>query len=277
MEKEFYTPKEVREILGMTFSALQNQVNVGNLHPVTPPGRRHKVYPKKEVDELKQEMEAWLISRQQTSIPAARFVKATVEDMPEAVALSAQVFGDLNIIPFEKRIQWLQKNPDIDYLLKQDDQVIGYFSLVPLRPETIDDLLKRRRFAKELTVDDILTYEPGVPVDLYGMAIGVRPGTSLNKKREWGKVLLIGARRAILGLGERGIVIRSIQAHSTFPDGIRILRHIGFTEVVSGVTGMRDFIIDVEQSGLPFVMEYKEALKNWQATHKLIDYKVSKG
>ena len=54
--------------------------------------------------------------------PAAQFVKATVEDMPAAVALAAAVFGGLNTIPVEKRVEWLQKNPDIDYLLKLDDQ-----------------------------------------------------------------------------------------------------------------------------------------------------------
>ena len=49
---------------------------------------------------------------------AAKFVKATVEEMPEAVALAAEVFGGLNTIPAEKRTAWLRKNPDIDYLLK---------------------------------------------------------------------------------------------------------------------------------------------------------------
>ncbi len=260
----YYTAQQAREILGMTYSALQNQVNIGNLHPVTPPGRRQKVYPKMEVDELKSEMEAWLISRQQTKIPPAKFVRATVEDMPQGVALSAAIFGGHNIIPLEKRIEWLQKNSDIDYFLKQDGQVVGYFSLVPLRLETIDDLLKRRRFAKELTADDILTYEPHVLVDLYAMAIGVRPGISVHQKREWGKILLVGARQVIVGLGERGIIIRSIQTHSSMPDGIRVMRHAGFTEVESGIPGMHNFFIDVEPSGIPFVVDYKKKLKEWQ-------------
>ncbi len=262
--RDYYTPKEARELLGMTYSGLQNQINIGNLHPITPPGRKQKVYPKQEVDELKAELEAWSISRHLVKTPPTMFVKATVEDMPQAVALAGAVFGGVNTISLETRLAWLQKNPDSEYLLKQEDQIVGYFSLVPLRPETIDNLLHRRRLARDLSAEDILSYIPGVPVDLYAMAIGVRPGVSLSQKRTWGEKLLLGARRIIVELGQRGIVIRTVKAHSSTPDGINLMRHIGFTEVVSSIPGMHDFIIDVEQSGLPFVMDYKAALKTWQ-------------
>ena len=264
MSKDYYTPKEVRELLGMTYSGLQNQVNIGNLHPITPPGRKQKVYPKQEVDELKVELEAWSISRQLVKAPPTMFVRATMDDLPQAVALAESVFGGINTISLKTRMAWLQKNPDIDYFLKQEDQIVGYFSLVPLRPEPIDDLLHRRRLAKDLSAEDILSYTPGVPVDLYAMAIGVRPGVSLGQKRAWGEKLLLGARRIIVELGQRGIVIRTIKAHSSTPDGINLMRHIGFTEVVSSIPGMHDFVIDVEQSGLPFMMDYKAALAEWR-------------
>ncbi len=43
----------------------------------------------------------------------AKFVKATVEEMPEAVALATEVFGGLNTIPVEKRTAWLRKFSEI--------------------------------------------------------------------------------------------------------------------------------------------------------------------
>src|SRR5437870_1315527 len=125
LEKDYYTPKEARELLGMTFSGLQNQVNIGNLHPITPPGRKQKVYPKQEVDDLKAELEAWSVGRQLVKVPPTAFVKATMEDMPQAVALAGAVFGGVNTITLETRIAWLQKNPDIDYFLKQNGQIVG--------------------------------------------------------------------------------------------------------------------------------------------------------
>jgi hypothetical protein len=263
-EEPHYTAKEAQEILGMTYSALRNQVEAGTIHSFIPSGKRQAVYSKKDVDQLKSEMEAWLISRHQAKMPAADFVKATPEDMPGAVALAAEVFGGLNTISVEKRVSWLEKNPDIEYLLKQEGQLVGYLTLVPLRPETIEDLMTLRRYAKELTQDDILRYEPNKPVDIYGMAIGVKPGFSIDRKRAYGERLIMGAKKVIIGLGERGIVIRRIIAHSFTPDGIRLMRHIGFTETPPKAPGLRDFMIDIESSGIPFVREYKEALRQWQ-------------
>ncbi len=110
--------------------------------------------------------------------------------MPEAVALAGEVFGGLNTISVEKRVSWLEKNPDIDYLLVQEGILVGYLSLVPLRAETIEDLMTLRRYARELTADDILPYEPGVSIDIYGMAIGIKPGFSKSQKRVYGQRLI---------------------------------------------------------------------------------------
>ncbi len=268
-ERGYYTAKEAQEILGMTYSALRNQVNAGHIRSIMLSGKRQAVYLKEDIDQLKGDMEAWLISRHQTKIPAAHLVKATAEDMPGAVTLAARVFGGLNTISVQTRIEWLKKNPDIDYLLKQEDQMIGYLSLVPLRSETIEDLLTLERYAKDLTADDILPYEPNMSVDIYGMAIGIKPGFSLSQKRIWGERLIFGAKSVILGLGEHGIIIRRIIAHSSTPEGIRLMRHIGFAETPPKASGLRDFMIDIENSGIPFIREYKKRLTTWQKENNL--------
>lgn len=267
-DQKYYTAKEAQEILGMTYSALRNQVNAGHIRSEVPPGKRQAVYLKEDVDALKHDLEIWTASKPRTKLPPSKFVKATIEDMPEAVALADEVFTGINTIPVEKRIAWLHKNPDIDYLLKQEDRIVGYFSLVPLRPETMEDLLTLRSFAKDLTAEDILPYIPGVPVDLYGMAIGTKPGVSQHQKYEWGKTLMLGARDVIIDLAKRGMIIRSINAHSNTSDGIRMMRHLGFTETVPKAPGFHDFVIDVERSGIPFIMKYKEELKKWQEEQK---------
>lgn len=267
-EKKYYTAREAQKILGMTYSALRNQVDAGNIQSTTQPGSRQAVYSKEHVDRLKAEMEAWLLSRHQAEMPAAKFVKATIEDMPEAVALAGEVFGGLNTIPVQKRIEWLEKNPDIDYLLIQEGVAVGYLSLVPLQAETIEDLLTLRRYAKDLTAGDILAYEPNTPVDIYGMAIGVKPGFSKSQKRVYGERLIFGARNVILNLGKQGILIHRIVAHSFTPEGIRLMIRIGFTETPPKAPGLRDFLIDVENSGIPLIMEYKRELAAWKERNK---------
>jgi hypothetical protein len=45
-----------------------------------------------------------------------------------------------------------------------------------------------------------------------------------------------------------------------------LMRHLGFTEIVpkAPVPGLRDFIIEVERSDIPFIMRYKEEFKKRQ-------------
>src|SRR5260370_19690789 len=51
---------------------------------------------------------------------------------------------------------------------------------------------------------------------------------------------------------------------ATKPDGIRLMRHFGFTEAEPKAPGFRDFFIEVAVSGIPFIVEYKAAPHAWQ-------------
>lgn len=57
--KNYYTAKAAQEILSMTYSALRNQVNIGNIHSFILPGKRQAVYLKEDVDQLSREIEAF--------------------------------------------------------------------------------------------------------------------------------------------------------------------------------------------------------------------------
>lgn len=65
----------------------------------------------REVDKLKRDTDAWLAIRTMTNIETAKFVKATIDDMPDSVTLADTVFGGLNTISVETRIAWLKKKP----------------------------------------------------------------------------------------------------------------------------------------------------------------------
>jgi hypothetical protein len=75
------------------------------------------------------------------------------------------------------------------------------------------------------------------------------------------------ATRAAPTLGEGGISIGTIGARSNMPDGIRLMKGIGFTEIERLTPERRTFIINIKESGTPFVMTYKEKLHKWQGEH----------
>jgi hypothetical protein len=255
--KDYYTATQVKQMLDISDGMLHTYVQKGKLHRVVPEGRAQGFYPRKEVDKLANELKAFFAPEKPSSI----FMKATKEDMPECVALSSAIFGGLNIIPLEKRIAWLEKNPDIDYVLRSDGQMMGYATFVPLKPEKIEKLLKEEEFSKNMTPDEIGTFEPGKPLHVYIMAMGIRPGISRDEKRHYGSRLITGTMEAIIELGKKGVIIDTFVARSDTPDGINLLRHIGFTEIPSTIPGTRNFIIEVEKSGIPAIMQYKRALQ----------------
>ncbi len=264
-EKKYYTAKEAQETLGMTYSALRNQVDAGNIRDIVPSGKRQAVYLKEDVDQLAHEMEAFFVAKQTAS---SVFRKATEEDIPECIALSAAIFGGVNIIPLKRRIAWLKKNSEIDYILRHDSEMIGYASIVPLRSETLEPLLRDELLAKDITPDEIEEFKPGKPLQLYIMAMGIKPRLSKLEKRTYASRIIKGMRDVIIEMGKRGVTIETIIARSEVPDGINILRHYGFTEVPSEVPGTRNFIIEIEKSGIPAIMEYKRELAAWKKRNK---------
>ena len=102
---------------------------------------------------------------------------------------------------------------------------------------------------------------------LYLRTVGIEPAVSRLEKRVWGSRIVANLIKIIIELGKRGIDIRTITARSETPDGIRLLKHMGFTEIPS-ITNHRNFVIDVATSGIPAIKEYKLALARYKAENE---------
>lgn len=253
--KDFYTAAQVKEKLGITQGMLYNYVRNGTLKPVVPPGKRQGVYPRREVDQLARELQLFIdVQRKQPTT----FTKVTTrEEVFESTKLSDDIFGGL--IDVDRQMAWLAHNPDIMYVAKSEGKVVGYVIILPLQPEKIEKLLREEERTVDLEPDEIEVFKPGVPLHLYGGAIGVLIGLSLAEKRAYGARLVSGLVDVLIDMGRRGIVIETVTARSTKPDGIRLLRNLGFTQIPSS-TEKKDFILDVRKSGAREVMQYKRAL-----------------
>src|SRR5437867_2290143 len=117
-DKIYYTAKEAQDILGMTYSALRNQVGAGNIKSIVPPGRRQAVYDKKDVDRLERELNAFMMHR--TTKPTQLLRVSTKEEMIECVEISQVLFG-VGRDMIDERIKIIEKNPDTYYMLKSED------------------------------------------------------------------------------------------------------------------------------------------------------------
>jgi hypothetical protein len=48
-------------------------------------------------------------------------------------------------------------------------------------------------------------------------------------------------------------------------DGVRLVRHIGFTEIIPFTPERRTFVINVEKSSILFILQYKRNLEESKA------------
>ena len=148
-------------------------------------------------------------------------------------------------------------------MIKNEDQTIGYTAMWPLKSGKLDSILAQTIPIK-VSPEDIETFESGKNMDLYINVIGVKPNFTKEEKRLYGARLVSGLIKVIESLGERGIPIDTIAARSNMPEGIRLMRGIGFTEIEPLTPERKTFVINVKESGIHFVMKYKEKLRKWQ-------------
>lgn len=251
----FLSAKEAIEELGITEGTFYSYIRKGTLHKHTPPGKKYSLYSRQEVKHLADELKGF-ISPSKEQHKVAIVSRGTVEDMPETGTLIEAIFGTYPNL--ERWSKWIEKNPEIFYLMRHEDKVVGCAFIMPLAKQRIDDILAHE-ITPPIEAKEIGLYTPGETVHLYIRTVGIDPTVSHEQKRVWGARIVTRLIRLIEDLGKRGIYIQTITSRSETKDGINLLRHFGFTEIET-VTSSRNFVIDVKQSGIPFIMKYKRAL-----------------
>jgi hypothetical protein len=239
---------------------LRSYVERGKIEKFTPRERKQGFYKREDVDRLARALDEFFDEPDQ---PGAQFQQAAKEDLPELVSFLREVFGGGNTL--EKRLQWYEKNPETAFILRNKGKIVGCVYVLPLPLRKIEEILSDPTpgSTRSITAEDIQVYTPSEPVYLYVVSMGVKPGTSDTAKRARGQTLIRGLVRFLVDLGKRGIHVQLIAARTDSRDGIHLLRHAGFTEVES-TTQSRNFIIEVDRSGVPLIMLYKRAFQEWK-------------
>jgi hypothetical protein len=254
--KEFYTAAQTKEILGITDGMLYNYVDNGALERIIPPGKKQGVYRRNQVDQLARELKVFVATKKQIS---SSFARATQEDVPECARISDAIFNASFSV--EKQQAWMKKNPDICYVVRDEDsKVVGYVLMLPLQAEKIEKILREEESSLDLETKDIGTFEPGKPLHLYMASIAITPSVTLTEKRTYGSRLIAGLMDVLIKLGGQGVILETITARSSTADGIRLMRGMGFAEIPS-ITRRKNFLIEVEKSGIKEIMQYKQALR----------------
>lgn len=269
--KGYYTSTEVKNILNISGAMIANYVEKGKIKHIVPPGRTHGFYLKKDVDNLANELDAFFNLEEENE--TVTFTAATPSDIPGCVALNRELFtastyaDDTTLV--NKWINWIQKNPEIIYILKRNEEVVGIVTILPFKP-------KSKKFQKilrgdtsillgdiDIAANDIEEYKEGSRILLYIAEIGVKPSLNKEFRRKYGAKLISRFMDIIANLGSRGVILEEILSVGATKSGIRLLQHFGFSEIMFTRSDTRLFEIDIQKSGAPVMKAYREALEQY--------------
>src|SRR5437667_792186 len=274
--REMLTPEEAINAFrdaGLSEHTFRKRVKEGMIEKILPEGRTRgtdlRIYQKTKVIKAIAEITKGKPGKPRRKIlhetlPPTHFLLAGSDDMPGIAALLLTLYGRISI---EKRRAWIERNPDMCYILRSQGKVVGCAFLMPLAEEKILEILSQD-VKPPTRPSEILLYEPGQPVHLYIRSIAVlqHEGISVKQRRYWWARLILGISKVIVGLGTRGVRVEKIYCVTDSASSKRDeqgMRRLGFTQITS-TTKYKNFVIDLATSGLDIALRYKEALDHWR-------------
>jgi len=264
--KGYYTAGQAIKKLHMPRSTFYDMVERGQIKKITPPNRTDGYYSKEDVDRLAKAQEAFIL---QYATDTTTFEVATEEDIEGIVDLNAELFGNVGSSKnrearLEQRMAQWRANPQIFHVLKQDNIIVGYVGLFPLKQEAIDKIMAgmaESRFRIEVLAPQYITqFKPGEADNVF-VIIGAKQDT--KKSKLYGARLITGAIDFVETLARKGIIIKRFYGTSRTQDGIRIARGMGFKQVAvpQEEDNLLRFVLDLQESTNPLFKEYQRLVK----------------
>ena len=262
--EKYYTAAEARKILGLDPEAFQYWGRTERISRIYLPGRKQPVYSKNEINRMATQITATVLAEQPDNIT---FRRATATDIVQEAKLAHLVFGE-RAEAIEERKAFLEKNPHTDYHIYDQDTLVAYINIVPLKHETINTFMEGRIMAWKISPDDIEDFTPEKKLELLIIDMITTPIVPPSRRAFYGSRLLSGLIKTLTEMGRNGIEITKIYATSDTTDGIRILKKAGFQVVHESRKGRLSFELDIESSNEKILTEYKDNLAAWKSKNQ---------
>ncbi len=269
--KNFYTATEAIKKLGMPRATFFNLAKSGKIKRVVPEGYTEGYYPKAEIDKMAIAREMFTL---QYTSDSSIFHRAEEKDIQGITDLGIALFGTSTTPSYESRLACWKKNPDAYYVVEQDDFIVGWIALVPIKKEAIDVLMG---YVKDATAmftkmhQNVMVPENILPFTTEGakyvfLTVGARQG--LPRSKAYGMKLISGGYEVLKEFARNGIIVEKLYATSRTPDGVRLCRDLEFQEEETNQTSaVKRFWLDLETTNSPLWHEYKEIVREYTTNY----------
>lgn len=254
----FYNASQAIKRLGVPRSTFYDWVEKGTIKKFVEPGKSDAYYLKAAIDDLAKARELFTI---QYAADTTVFEKANETDVQGIYDLAVSLWGTRGTYPYEMRLARYKKNPEIFYVLKYMDVVVGYVTFMPVSTKAVEELKTTgKRASSVITLDDILPFTPGEEIEYVFLEIAVRDG--VPKPKQYGMRLVLGMSDVMEDFAKREIKFKKLFGTSRTSDGIEMSRKIGFKESsLPSNEGTLFFELDTETNNHPLLEGYQKIIK----------------
>jgi hypothetical protein len=279
----FYTAPEAAKRLNVKLTTFYAQVRAGKYRrydsqgrEITGPleGKRQEgFYLRKPIDEVAQARELFTLLY---SVDPITFEQANSEDdIRGIVDLCIAIYGQGGTPSVKARLEIWHKNPNVYYVVKQEDIVVGYVSLIWFEEMALQHLMGPEQKKEESAQNDAgrgiysvtgfqnaKLFTEGQPINHLFISLGVRPGMTNEQQRKYGLRLLTGIVETLEDFARREMPVRKLYATSATQDGIQLAKKIGMVPIKYPNDPLIRFEIDLELSDSPMAHNYREIMRS---------------
>lgn len=197
----------------------------------------------------------------------------SIDDIRDIVRINRALFGSGSTLSEDNVVtlllSWWEKNNEIFQVLVYNDAIVGYVSLIPLPLEIINGLMSDDIRVSQIRSEDVSSFKPGQPVNLYVWTVGLHPDYQepLLLKRTLGRYISQGVIGLFEDFGKRGIEVQSAWTRSDTDDGQALSEGLGFEVVIPtpSKSGKPVFRLDVAWSNKNYLVMYMQKLIEYRS------------
>jgi hypothetical protein len=235
LETEYYTAEEAMRKLNKPRSTFFKEVESGFIPFELEPGRqRGRRYPKQAIDVIAQRQQTRYKQKGPTHLI---FSPSSPADMWTEIQIGTSLYGEDDIVPYEKILEWRDINDEMHMSVKERGQVIAYSCLMPVEEKTLPPLIQDQIRERDIPNKAIKQWTDS-QLSVYLSSLTVKPTGNLTRDKEVGSFTIKQTIKWALAL-HRQFDIKNWYGIGATKEGQSLFEALGFTEIASVHEGKR--------------------------------------